>query len=147
MTSPRLPVAQSVVSPGRRGGGLGESQGPSGSPMLAAEARLLVVTTLHQLIDTLTQLSNSGQVVQASPNSDLPLLLDPVEVGKLLSLSRPKVCDMVRSGQIPSVRIGRSVRIPRDLLIDWIQHTTSAVSSRTAVRLPSWARVDRSGEL
>lgn len=137
------PAAVEIVR--RPGGGLGEP-GPSGSPMPAAEARGLVLSTLHQLIDTLTQLSSAGQVVQASPNSGLPLLLAPDEVGKLLSLSRPKVCDMVRRGEIPSVRIGRSLRIPRDPLLAWIENQTSAASSSVIARLPTWALGDGSTE-
>jgi excisionase family DNA binding protein len=130
----------------RPGGGLGEP-GPSGSPTSAAETRDLVVRTLHQLIDTLAQLSNAGQLVQASPSSDLPLLVDPGEVAKLLSLSRPKVCDMVSRGEIPSVRIGRSLRIPRDPLLEWIDHRIRPVSSPAVLRLPTWAHGDRTAEL
>src|SRR5580704_830120 len=85
----------------RPGGGLGEP-GPSGSPISAAEARGLIVTTLHRLIDTLTELSNASSLIPASTSSDLPLLLDPVETAKLLSLSRQKVCDMANCGEIPS---------------------------------------------
>ena len=127
----------------RPGGGLGEP-GPSGSPISAAEAGGLVISTLHKLIDTLTQLSNPGQLVQASPSSDLPLLLDPGEVAKLLSLSRRKVFDMVSRGEIPSLRIGRSLRIPRDPLLDWIEHRTTPVSSPAPARLPTWALGDGS---
>jgi excisionase family DNA binding protein len=120
--------------------------GPSGSPISGTEARGLVVGTLHQLIDTLTQLSSCDQLVQVSTKSDLPLLLDPSEVAKLLSVSRPKVCAMVSRGEIPSVRIGRSLRIPRDPLIDWIEQHTTGASSLTAARLPAWALGDGSPE-
>ena len=121
--------------------------GPSGSPMSAAEARALVVSTLHQLIDTLAQLSGSASPVpKASAFVDLPLLLDAGEAAKVMSLSRAKVCDLANRGDIPSIRVGRAVRIPRDSLIDWIEQRAGATSSRTAVRLPAWALVDRSAE-
>ncbi len=130
----------------RPGGGLGEP-GPSGSPVSAAEARGLVVTTLHQLIDILTQLVSSSAPTPASASSDLPLLLDTAGAGRVLSLSRAKVCEMANRGEIPSIRVGRAVRIPRDPLIDWIEGRTDAASSTTTVRLPTWAHVNRSAEL
>lgn len=120
--------------------------GPSGSPMSAAEARGLVVTTLHQLIDTLTQISDSASPIQASRPSDLPLLLDAADAAKALSLSRAKVIDLASQGEIPSIRVGRTLRIPRDALLEWIEHRTSPPLSRSAVRLPAWAQVDRSAE-
>jgi len=121
--------------------------GPAGSPISSAEARLLVVTTLHQLIDTLTQLSSSDPSVQASPSRDLPLLLDAAEAAKLLSLSRAKVCEMASRSELPSIRVGRALRIPRDPLLTWIDRSTNVAAYPLAPRLPEWVRVDRSSEL
>ncbi len=129
------------------GGGLGEP-GPSGSPNSVANARVEVVTTLHQLINTLTELSSANPATKgASARSDLPLLLDTAEAAKLLSLSRAKVCDMASHGEIPSIRFGRSLRIPRDPLVAWIEQNTNAAQCAATPRLPEWAHVDRSGEL
>ena len=75
------------------------------------------------------------------------MLLDAAESAKLMSLSRAKVCDLANRGEIPSIRVGRAVRIPRESLFEWIEHRASAASSRTAVRLPAWAHVDRRAEL
>lgn len=121
--------------------------GPPGSPMSAAETRELVVSTLHQLIDTLTQISSSSSFAQTSTATDLPLLLDAAETAKVLSLSRAKVCELANRGEIPSIRVGRAVRIPRDPLLKWIEYRAGAASIQTAVRLPNWAHVDRSAEL
>src|SRR3979490_2864865 len=93
----------------RPGGGLGEP-GPSGSPTSAAEAPGLVVSTLHQLIYALTQFSSSSPRVQASTSSDLPLLLDPAEAARALSLSRAKICELANRGEIPALRVGRALR-------------------------------------
>jgi excisionase family DNA binding protein len=131
---------------GRPGGGLGEP-GPSGSPISTAEARALVVTTLHQLIDTLIQLPSSGSPGQQAESTGLPLLLDAAEAAKVLSLSRGKVCDLAARGEIPSIRVGRALRIPRDRLLEWIENRTSIASSQGPVRLPAWAHVNRSQEL
>jgi excisionase family DNA binding protein len=142
MTHPRLPVKPSVVSLGRRGGGLGEPA-PSGSPTATATAQ--VVATLHQLIDSLTRLSDTNPVPRpASVHSDLPLLLDTSEAAKLLSLSRSKVCQLASHGDIPSIRVGRAVRIPRDPLLGWIDQRTIRESGAQQVRLLNWACVKES---
>lgn len=131
---------------GRPEGGAGET-GPSVSPAHAVKARLDVVTTLHQLIDTLTELSKADPVERiAAARSDLPLLLDAIEAGRLLSVSRAKVLDLAARGEIPSLRVGRSVRIPRDPLTAWVAENTAGVKSSTPMRLPNWVHVDRSNE-
>lgn len=130
----------------RPGGGLGES-GPPGSSIASTKARLAVVTTLHQLIDTLTGLATAEPITPAqSTLGNLPLLLDAIEAGKLLSVSRAKVLDLAARGEIPSLRVGRSVRIPRDPLTAWIAENTNTVESPPPVRLPAWVHVDRSRE-
>lgn len=56
-----------------------------------------------------------------------PLLLKAPEVAKLLGLGRSKVFAMVAAGELPVVRIGRSVRIPRQALERWIRDQTTEV--------------------
>jgi excisionase family DNA binding protein len=53
-----------------------------------------------------------------------PLLLKAAEVGKLLGLGRSKVFAMVAAGQLPAIRIGRSVRVPREALERWVREQT-----------------------
>src|SRR5690348_18400566 len=96
-------------------GGLGETGPAVVSPSRTASARRDVVETLHQLIDTLTALAADGPADGSlEANQKLPLLLNAVETGKLLSISRAKVLDLAARGELPSVRIGGSVRVPRD---------------------------------
>ena len=49
-----------------------------------------------------------------------PWLLDSREVGRLLGISRTKTFQMMASAELPVVRIGRCVRVPREALLDWI---------------------------
>ena len=51
---------------------------------------------------------------------DDPLVLTVFQTSKLLGLSRGATYEAVRTGQIPSVRIGRRILIPRQLLLDAI---------------------------
>jgi excisionase family DNA binding protein len=54
-----------------------------------------------------------------------PLLLRAEEVAELLGLGRTKVYEMMASAQLPVVRIGTAVRVPRQKLIEWIDENTS----------------------
>jgi excisionase family DNA binding protein len=47
------------------------------------------------------------------------LLLTVEEAAELLHLGRSTVFDLIRSGELPSVKIGRSRRIPADSLRDF----------------------------
>jgi len=66
------------------------------------------------------------------------LLLRTGEVGKLLGLGRSKVFAMPAAGQLPAIRIGRSVRVPRLALDRWIEERTRQAASGEveAERLP-----------
>lgn len=53
-------------------------------------------------------------------------LLRASEVARLLGIGKTKTNEMLASGELPVVRIGRAVRVPRDLLQAWIEERTSA---------------------
>src|ERR1700681_4616745 len=55
------------------------------------------------------------------PASDERLLLRPLEVAAILGLSRSKVFELLAAQELPSVHIGRSTRVPRSQLEEWIQ--------------------------
>ena len=102
MTRPRLPVKSSIVSPGRRGGGLGE---PAPHPVPPA---------------------NDGRK---------PWLLDSREVARLLGVGRTKAFQLMARGEIPVVRIGRCVRVPREAL----SKLRSSPKSKKSFFLGRWA--------
>lgn len=132
--------------PRRPGHVLGEP-GPTGSPASDAAATGEVIKTLHQLIDTLSELSvRTARDPLPQPQRDLPLLLDAAEAANALSLSRAKVFAMASRGEIPSLRIGRSLRIPRDPLVAWVQERTGEPDWSRGRRLPAWSRGDGSLE-
>lgn len=66
---------------------------------------------------------------------DLDLLTVP-EAAKLLRISRNLAYELVARDELPAVRLGRVIRIPRSLLDEWITSqaspppTAGAVSSR-----------------
>jgi excisionase family DNA binding protein len=54
-----------------------------------------------------------------------PMLLTVKDLEAELQLGRTGAYELVRSGQIPTMRIGRAVRIPRDALRRWVDAQTS----------------------
>jgi excisionase family DNA binding protein len=48
------------------------------------------------------------------------LLLKPSEVGQALGIGRSLVYGLIAQGVIPSVRLGRSIRVPKASLEKWI---------------------------
>lgn len=56
-------------------------------------------------------------------------LLDSREVARLLGISRTKTFQMMAGAELPVIRIGRCIRVPRTDLEMWIAERT-AISSR-----------------
>lgn len=54
------------------------------------------------------------------------LLLKPMEAAEALGFSRSRIYLMLSSGELPSLRCGRSVRVPVDALREWIQKNQQA---------------------
>ena len=52
------------------------------------------------------------------------LLLRAEEVARALGLGRSKVYELMATGNLPTVRIGRAVRVPADALRDWVAART-----------------------
>jgi len=53
-------------------------------------------------------------------SSDSSLLLRPAEVADTLGLSRSKIFELLAARELPAVRIGRSTRVARAELEQWI---------------------------
>lgn len=48
------------------------------------------------------------------------LLLRPSEAGEALGLGRSRVYELIAGGALPSIRIGKSIRVPADALRRWV---------------------------
>jgi excisionase family DNA binding protein len=59
-----------------------------------------------------------------------PLLLRAEEVAELLQISCSKVYEMINAGELPAVRIGRSVRVHRETLRKWLEEQESLLGLR-----------------
>lgn len=56
---------------------------------------------------------------------DLPLTLRVEELMPILGIGRNTAYELIRSGQIRSVRIGRQLRIPKDAVLDFLTQQNS----------------------
>ena len=52
---------------------------------------------------------------------DTPVLFTPAQVRSILQLSRSKTYQLIADGEIPSISIGRSRRIPAHRLEEFIE--------------------------
>lgn len=55
--------------------------------------------------------------------NDDQLLLTVPETAKLLRISRNLAYELVARGELPAVRLGRVIRIPRGALNDWVKES------------------------
>lgn len=59
-----------------------------------------------------------------------PLLLRAEEAAKLLQIGRNKVYELAAAGEIPSLHIGRQLRIPAEGLREWIRQQAAVAERR-----------------
>lgn len=54
--------------------------------------------------------------------NDLPLALRVEDLMSILDIGRNTAYELVRSGQIRSIKVGRQIRIPKSDLLDYLHH-------------------------
>ena len=63
------------------------------------------------------------------------MLLRAEEVARALGLGRSKTYELIASGQLPVVKLGRAVRVPREALQQWVRdHTTQGLADEAEAR-------------
>ncbi len=59
-------------------------------------------------------------------SDNLPDVLTVVEAARFLRIGRSAAYEAVRTGEIPSQRIGKLIRIPRAALLEWLGQSETA---------------------
>jgi excisionase family DNA binding protein len=73
--------------------------------------------------------ANAAATAAPSRQRDgVAMLLTPREVEAELRLGRTRTYQLLRSGEIPSLRVGRAIRVPRAALERWISDRSTRVS-------------------
>lgn len=57
------------------------------------------------------------------------LLVRPTEAAELLGVSRSKIYELLASGELPSVKIGKSIRVPVEELRQWVSSRVNLTES------------------
>lgn len=70
-------------------------------------------------------IADSGGSALAGAGTMEPLLLRASEIATALNLGRSTVYQMLASGELPTIRIGRSVRVSKSSLLRWISDRES----------------------
>jgi excisionase family DNA binding protein len=60
-----------------------------------------------------------------SGSATLPALLTAHDLEGVLRLGRTRVYELLRSGELPVIRVGRNIRVSRDALRRWIDERCS----------------------
>ena len=59
-----------------------------------------------------------------------PLLIKPGEAAELLGVSRSTIYQLLGSGEVPSVRVGKLLRVPAAALEQWVRERSIGTASR-----------------
>jgi len=73
------------------------------------------------------------------------LLLTPTEAATQIGVGRTRIYDLIARGVIPSVRIGRSRRVPLDALREWVTQQSNALHESQELAGGAPLRRTRSG--
>jgi len=65
----------------------------------------------------------TGSPAPSNPNNSAALI-DSREVARLLGIGRTKTFQLMASGELPTIRLGRCVRVPTAALVAWIESKT-----------------------
>jgi excisionase family DNA binding protein len=60
---------------------------------------------------------------------DLDEMLDAKDIARMFHVSLPRAYAMLASGELPVIKIGRSVRVPRRKLESWIDEKVESGKS------------------
>jgi excisionase family DNA binding protein len=76
-------------------------------------------------MSNLLQRVGSDKEIEMSENQryrvdDLPAVMTVEECAAFLRIGRSACYASVRNGTIPSVRVGRLIRVPREALLEWL---------------------------
>ncbi len=67
-----------------------------------------------------------GAIIQNKENRRMEkLLLKPKEAAEMTSTSKNTIYNLVASGELKSIRLGRAIRIPMKALEEWIEANQS----------------------
>ena len=64
---------------------------------------------------------------------NLPLVLSVAHVQSILGIGRVQAYQLVNSADFPTIRIGKSIRIPRDKFLKWLDENAEKKSQAMCI--------------
>lgn len=92
--------------------------GVDSSEAAGALYRLIRCAVRDGMLDALTE---HARRVRPPERDGASRLLHASEVAEILRLSTRRVYALMRERQLPCIRLGRTVRVPEDLLAEWMR--------------------------
>lgn len=92
----------------------------------ASAGRPRARVTTHRTSTPLPPAAEDAPVASPPAVPTPPLLLTVRDVEAELQLGRTRTYELLRSGVIPVVRVGRVLRVPREALRRWIDEQTTS---------------------
>ena len=80
-------------------------------------------------LDSLVDHNVTDKAKQHYEDDMEPLLMRAEEVARVLRIGRSKAYQLMASRELPTIRIGRSVRVPAESLDEWIAARVAAENS------------------
>lgn len=65
------------------------------------------------------------------------LMLRPTEVAESIGVSRSKVYELINSGEIPSMMVGKTRRVPLDRLREWMDRRLAEANATAVADAPA----------
>lgn len=56
---------------------------------------------------------------------EVPSVMTVAEAARLLKIARSEAYKLISQGEIPVIRLGKAIRIPRDPFLAWLQSKVS----------------------
>ena len=93
---------------------------------------LYTTEQVHQVVDEVLHRLDSAVALQQEPahlENDIPqnsspentkVTLTVPEAARMIGISNPKMYELVRAGQVRSIRVGKKILISRKSLSDWL---------------------------
>ena len=113
--------------------GCGNSKPAAQPAPQPAEQQLSIVTTVFPEYDWVRNITNGNENVerrsymtrreQERNLRSYPMALTVPEVAEILRVCTKTVYKLIKDSDIPSVKVGREIRISKARLIDYIQHS------------------------
>ena len=92
--------------------------------MYTSEQVLQIVTEVFRRLDeTVAPRQEPEHLDNSIPQQSSPgtkMTLSVREAAEMIGISKPKMYELIREGEIPSIHVGKKIVIARQALLDWL---------------------------